>query len=74
MHGFGIHVVNHYINPANVDETGFEPATTALQTAALPLELFVQIGEHRAQLSITLQGTSSLSLRMKKDSNFQPLA
>ena len=41
MHGIGIRVVSHYINPANVDEAGFEPAATVLQTAALPLELFI---------------------------------
>lgn len=41
MHGVGSHVVSSYINPANVDEAGLEPATTALQTVALPLELFI---------------------------------
>ena len=45
MHGFGIRVVKRYINPANVDEAGFAPATTVLQTAALPLELFIHSAE-----------------------------
>lgn len=41
MHGFGIRVVSHYINPANVDGAGLEPAATVLQTDALPLELSI---------------------------------
>jgi hypothetical protein len=37
--------------PAFVDETGFEPVLSVLQTAALPLELFVLEDEERFELS-----------------------
>ena len=41
MSGFGVRVVTIYIKPVAADEAGFEPALPALQTGALPLELFV---------------------------------
>jgi hypothetical protein len=41
--GFGIHNDNHFTKPVFVDETRFELVHTMLQTAALPLELFIHL-------------------------------